>query len=117
MIDTPDDKFNRYSLEQLCYWTIYTIYRNRNRKKYGLKEMRYQELSDAMLSEEIPYTRDIEEIIEEQINKPHGFAPVMVFMQSLDEPLRSIERKTGINICALSRYRKKGKEEILRLCS
>lgn len=114
VVNVNDNLFNRYSLKQLCYWRIVTVYKNRQRYD-SLKHFNTTDLIEER-GEEIPYITDIEEFIDAELNKPHGFAPMLVFMQSLDEPLREISRKTSINVRFLSEYKREAQKKLQDFC-
>lgn len=118
MIQVSEDYRTRYPIEKLSYLILRRCYLNRDHNK-ALRGFDHLEIGDVgtdapnyFQSKDLKY---LEQCIEEELNRPHGFAPVMVFMQSLKEPLRAIERKTGINIYALSKYREQGRQKLLRI--
>lgn len=114
MLEANPDYFDRYPMNKLCNLILVRCYKNRGHNK-ALKSINATELLDIFASEPAEYTKDIQDIIQNELNRPHGFAPVMVFVQSMDESLHSIKRKTGINMWALSGYRKQGQERLRKL--
>lgn len=120
-------------MRYLCYGVVRETYSRRHRSKsklngpipltdldithreYGDRQY-YTNPTESKIAESPPeYLNDLHEFIEAELNKPHGFAPIMVFIQGQDESLRSLERKTKVNINALSNYYKDGQRKLQRL--
>lgn len=114
MLKLEPHYFERYPMKKLCSLIMVRCYLDRDHNK-ALKPVNYVELQDIFYNEPDEYVKDLHEYIEKELNRPHGFAPVMVFMQSLDESLRSIEKKTGINHVALWNYKKQGQAKLREL--
>jgi DNA-directed RNA polymerase specialized sigma24 family protein len=115
IIETPQEKLNRYKLQPLCYFQILQIYRDRYKKCSPLRRLRYIDVDRVSIPITYEYTLDIEEYIDAEMNKAHGFADIMVFMESQEKTLRELKKETGINITALSRYRQAGQKKLQNL--
>lgn len=115
VLDTPKLLFDRYSLKHVCYYKILTIYKNRNRKNSTLRDVEYMGLDHVKATVETDYIADIQEWIDKEINKEHGFADILVFKESQDKSLRQIKKETGVSLFALCRLRQEGQRKLQRL--
>lgn len=108
VVETKPEKFARYSIGQLCYWTIVEVWQN---KRGGLKRFEWKELDNVNVSIQPNEHFDLMDFIEEKIDSK-DFKNVMAFVECTDTSLRNVQRKTGINEAQLSRFRAKGIKQL-----
>lgn len=122
IVKVPDDLYLRFqvNLKALCYLTIRDIHNERRLNKSGLEGSRKiifkQDLNNYELSCCQPeYVQDILDYIEKEKNKPHNFADIVVFTETMEKSLRELNKETGISIFSLCRYRQAGQAKLQRL--
>lgn len=115
LIEVPEEKIQKNNLGAICYTIALSLYRNRNRKHSCLKTRQYLELSENHAFTSGEYLNDIYDFIDNELNKKHGFADLLVFIQAQDESIREISRKTKLSPYTLRRYYKMGQLKLQRL--
>jgi hypothetical protein len=110
VIDTNDEKFERYSIKQLCYWTIVEVYSKRNR--YGLIDSERVCLDSLEIAVHDAPSFDLLDKIEFELSKPDQFLDVQLFVESVEMPVREIVKKTGLKRNAVNYKIRKGREKL-----
>lgn len=109
----------KYPIEKLAYQCLFSVFRDRYKKHSALCMITAIEISDCVLNGGYEQNDmfDVWDFIEKELDKEHGFVPVTVFIESIERPLREINRETRIPLGSLHNYKEQGRKKILKFIS